>query len=426
MPAFALCDANAFYCSCERVFNPRLALTPLVVLSNNDGCIVARTSEVKALGIPMGQPWFQVRARAESHGVKALSSNYALYADMSQRFMAVLGQFSPDLEVYSIDEAFLLLDGLGNGDLAAYGRTIRARVLQWTGLPICVGIAPTKTLAKLANHVAKRHPDYAGVCDLRLIPARDLDRLLAALPATDVWGIGPRLGARLAAIGITTALSLREAPAKRLRAAFSVMLERTVLELNGVSCLDLEEVTPKRRQIVVSRSFGLAVTDKAGLREAVTTYATRAAEKLRRQASVAGRVMVFIHTNYFSATAPPYAASVTVPLADPSADTRRIVAAVLLGLDAGYRDGHRYVKAGVMLLDLRDREVQQGSLWPATPVMAARSARLMTVLDGVNRRMGRDAMIFAGAGVVKPWRMRQQRVSPRYTTRWSDLPVVSA
>jgi len=325
MPVFALVDCNNFYASCEKLFDPKLASKPVVVLSNNDGCVVARSAEVKALGIPMGVPWFKIQKEAKQYGIFAFSSNYALYADMSNRVVEVLGQFSPNLEVYSIDESFLDLSGF-NRDLVEYGQAIRQRIQQWLGLAVCVGIAPSKTLAKLANHCAKKGlAGSGGVCDFTTMTESHLTELFAGIDVGEVWGVGRKIEARLADIGITTVLQLREADPDLIRSKFSVVLERTVRELRGVSCLDLEEVAPDKQQIMCSRSFGQYVYDRDQLEEVVASYVARAAEKLRKQASLAGALMVFIRTNPFSPKEPQYQRSMTIPLPEATADTRVLV-----------------------------------------------------------------------------------------------------
>lgn len=428
MATFALVDVNAFYCSCERVFDARLVGKPVVVLSNNDGCVIARTSEAKALGIRMGVPWFEVREMAEAAGVVVYSSNYALYADMSARAMSVLAQFSPDVELYSIDECFLGLDGFGDLDLAAYGREIRSRVAQWTGLPVCVGIGSTKTLAKFANHTAKADCGRGGVVDVRVLATAELDALLEATKLDDVWGVGRRLAPKLEALGIRNARELRDAVPRWLRQQFSVVLERTVLELRGLACQPLEAVSPPRKEIVVSRSFGRPVTEKADLLEAVSTHATRAAEKLRRQHSIAAAVAVFAHTNLFRPEAPTYSAQRAVSLVDPSDDTRVLVAAACRGLESIYRAGFKYTKAGIMLLDLADRERRQAALWPQDPA-PERTQALMAAVDRINAKMGRNAITTAAAGAPRSkraWPMRREKLSPQYTTNWADVPIVRA
>ena len=422
MSLFALVDVNSFYCSCERVFNPRLQQVPVVVLSNNDGCVIARTAEAKAAGIAMGAPLFQIREVVRRYGVKVYSSNYALYGDMSRRAMSVIGQFSPRAEIYSIDECFLDLEGFHSIDLTDYGQRIRSQVLQWTGLPVCVGIGPTKTLAKLANHFAKKRSQFAGVCHLPALTDAEQAVLLEDTPVADVWGVGRKLTPKLQAMGIHTARDLQGASAARMRQHFGVVLERTVRELTGRVCFDLEEQPPPRQQIVVSRSFGERVTSLEALRSAVMNHAERAAEKLRRQDGVTQRIMVFIHTSPFNQNEPYYANSVTVPLRVPSNDSRVLVQAACNGLKQIYRTGYRYMKAGVMLLDLSPQAVAQGDLWATE----AAPSPLMATLDKINTRMGRQSVTFAGALSKAGWKMKQDNLSPRYTTNWADIPTVRA
>lgn len=425
MPIFALVDCNSFYASCERVFDPSLTDVPVIVLSNNDGCVIARTDEAKALGIKMGEPFFKIRHLIAKNGVHVCSSNYPLYADMSQRAVAVLSQFTPQIEVYSIDESFLSLDGFSHIDLTAYGHEIRSRVLKWTGLPVCVGIASTKTLAKLANKLAKKRSQFAGVCNLQAIAPAAVDDLLEQTALDQIWGIGHRLAPRLAEYGVHNARELRDAPEKRLREQFGVVMERMILELRGISCLELEEVTPPRKEIVVSRSFGQPITDKSEILEAVSTYAARASEKLREQHSVTRLLSVFAHTNLFNPREPYYSASTLVQLTRPTDDMRYLISGACRGLEKIFRPGFRYAKAGVMLLDLRDAGIVQESLWGDSSSM---SPALMSTVDAINRRMGRNAIGSAAAGVGsrKSWLMRRRHLSPAYTTRWCDIPIVHA
>ena len=349
----ALVDGNNFYVSCERVFDPKLEGRPIVVLSNNDGCAVARSAEVKALGVKMGAPWFKLRELARMHGILALSSNYALYADMSNRMMGVLGQFSPDQEIYSIDECFLGLDGFRHVDLAKYGQRMRQRVKQWTGLPVCVGIAETKTLAKLANHCAKKNlAGTDGVCDFGLLDESELSSVFSAIEVGEIWGVGRKLSEQLSNRGITTVDALKKADAKALRREFSVVMERTVTELNGTPCLSLEDAAPNKQQIISSRSFGHYVYDLEPLGEAVATYIARAAEKLRSQGSLAGMVHVYIRTNPHKPDTPQYQRGLTVPLTNASDDTLLLTRAALWGLRRIYLPGYAYQKAGVALLNL--------------------------------------------------------------------------
>lgn len=425
MPPFALVDCNNFYVSCERVFNPKLEGRPVVVLSNNDGCVVARSNEVKALGIPMGAPWFQIEKEARRHGILCFSSNYALYADMSARVMAVLGQFSPHMETYSIDECYLGLEGFGSHDLVAYGQEIRHRVLRWTGLPVSIGIAHTKTLAKLANHAAKKRAGFSGVCDFGQFSAHTLNALLEEIPVGEVWGVGRKTQLQLQQMDINTALALKQANPKRIRGQCSVMLERTVAELNGLPCIGLEETNPDKQQIVCSRSFGKQVTRLEDLSEAVSSYAIRAAEKLRFQESVAASIGIYILTNSFKPEQPQYQRSFVTPLTQPEDDSRILVQAALRGLNKIYREGYHYKKAGVVLMGLEPKHNRPQTLFD-NPATEARSARLMHLMDTINARMGQDTLTLAAAGTHQTWRMRRSRKSPDYTTRWEELPWVHA
>lgn len=421
----ALVDCNNFYVSCERVFNPKLEGRPVVVLSNNDGCVVARSNEVRALGIRMGAPWFQIEAEARRHGIRCLSSNYALYADMSARVMAVLSRFSPHQEIYSIDECYLGLSGFGSRNLVSYGQEIRHRVMQWTGLPVSIGIATTKTLAKLANHAAKRRSVFASVCDFGQFSPRDLDALLGEIAVAEVWGVGRKRQVQLRGMGINTALDLRQSNAKWIRRQCSIMLERTVAELNGSPCIDLEETNAPRQQIITSRSFGRPVTRLQDLSEAVSSYTIRAAEKLRFQNSVAASIGVYILTNPFKPEQPQHQKSLVVPLARPEDDTRILVQAALWGLNRIYREGYRYKKAGIVLMGLEPRQTRQQTLFD-DPASESRSARLMQLMDTINARMGPNTLTLAAAGTHRTWRTRRGRKSPDYTTRWEELPWVMA
>lgn len=418
----ALVDGNNFYASCERVFNPKLEGHPVVVLSNNDGCVVARSAEVKGLGIKMGTPWFQMREQARKHGIVALSSNYALYADLSNRMMAVLGQFSPDQEIYSIDECFLGLDGFSHLDFVEYGQTIRHRVKQWIGIPVCVGIAETKTLAKLANHCAKKSlAGSHGVCDFGRISDGELSRLFSSIPIGEIWGIGRRLSEQLNGRGIATVEALRTADAKTLRREFSVVLERTIAELNGTPCLTLEEAAPNKQQIISSRSFGNYVYAIEPLGEALASYMAIAAEKLRGQGSLAGMVHIHIRTNPHKLDSPQYHPSLTIPLSEATDDTLRLTQAALWCLKRIYRSGFAYQKAGVALLNLTDATTRQMSLFSNLKD----NTRLMQTMDHINGIWGRGTLRSAAEGIAKNWKMRRERMSPGYTTCWNQLLVVS-
>jgi len=419
----ALIDGNNFYVSCERVFNPMLEGRPVIVLSNNDGCAVARSNEAKALGVKMGAPWFQLKDLAKKHGIIALSSNYALYGDMSNRMMSVLARYSPDQEIYSIDECFLGLEGFANFDLVAHAQAMRRQVRQWVGIPVCVGIAETKTLAKLANHCAKK--GFAGadsVCDFGRLSDADKSVLFSTIEVGEIWGIGRQLSKQLIARGIDTVEALRTADAKVLRREFSVTMERIVAELNGESCVDLEDVAPAKQQIMSSRSFGKYLTDLDSLQEAVASYIAIAAAKLRHQGSVAGMVQVFIRTSPFRDNAPQYSKTLTIPLPTPSDDTLRLTQAALWGLRRIYRPGFEYQKAGIMLMDLVPAGIRQQDLFYA----ARNNDALMKVVDRINRAWGRGTIRSAAEGTAKTWSMKRERMSSRWTTRWDELPVVGS
>lgn len=418
--AIALIDGNNFYVSCERVFNPKLEGRPVVVLSNNDGCAVARSNEVKALGVKMGTPWFQMKELARKHGVIALSSNYALYADMSNRMMSILSQYSPDQEVYSIDECFLGFEGFSHYDLYAHAQAMRRQVRQWVGIPVCVGIAETKTLAKLANHSAKKSLAGAdGVCDFTRLSEAERSHLFSTLDVGEVWGIGPRLSKQLTERGIGTVEALRRADPKVIRREFSVVVERTVMELNAVPCISLEEVAPAKQQIISSRSFGNYVYDLEPLKEAVASYVAIAAEKLRDQGSVAGMIQVYLRTNPHKEDHPQYSKGLTIPLPDATDDTLRLTKVALWGLKRIYRTDFAYQKAGVVLMNLTDAANQQASLFGAH----RDNDRLMVVMDRINAIWGRGTLRSAATGVAKTWAMKRERMSPQYTTDWGQLPV---
>jgi DNA polymerase V len=423
-PMFALVDVNNFYVSCERVFQPRLENVPMVVLSNNDGCAVARSAEVKALGVKMGTPWFKMKALAREHGILALSSNYTLYGDMSNRATAVLRDFSPDIEVYSVDESFLRVEWVAHlyGGVTAMGQQIRQRVKQWTGLPVCVGCGPTKTLAKIANHLAKKNPEFDGVCDLHAIPRPERLQWMSQLEVGEVWGVGKRIAKRLNAMGVETVLDLRNSSIKEIRAQFGVVMERTCNELRGISCLELEDVAPAKQQIMSSRSFGSPVTTLAELREAVASYVTRAAEKLRAQGSVAAAVQVYIQTNRFKESDLQYSEGLLVPLPDPTDDTRLLASAATLGLDLIFKPGYQYKKAGIMLTLISDKAKRQQTLFD-DPLQRAQSAKLMAAMDAINAEFGRDTVRAGATGTEKRWVMRSENRSPKFTTRWDELPI---
>jgi DNA polymerase V len=420
-PVFALVDCNNFYASCERVFQPKLAGQPIVVLSNNDGCVVARSNEAKALGIAMGVPEFQIRPLLRAHRVQVFSSNYTLYGDLSQRVMETLEQFSPDLEIYSIDEAFLSLTGFERRNLTDYGRAIRKTVKQWTGLPVSVGIAETKTLAKIANRIAKRTPDTDGVFDLLACP--DRDALLGRVAVVDVWGIGPSYSRLLTQQGITTALQLRQADDHWIRTHMGVVGMRLVAELRGRSCLDLEVCPAPKQGITCSRTFGRSVCTLAEMEEAMSFYVTRAAEKLRREGLAATVLTVFVMTNAFTEE-PQYRNSVTCTLPVGTDTTSALIRAAVRGLRTIYRDGYRYKKAGVMVTALVPASQVQPDLFDQQD--RPKSKRLMAALDAVNDRWGAGTLQYASSGLTKTWQTQCHHRSPAYTTNWDELPVVNA
>ena len=421
---FALVDVNNFYVSCERVFQPKLEGLPMVVLSNNDGCAVARSAEVKALGIKTGTPWFQMEEIAKKHGIQAYSSNYTLYGDMSNRVVQVLRTFTPNLEVYSIDESFLRIETLlksysSPGDL---GQTIKEKIKVTTGLPVCVGMGESKTLAKLANYLAKKHSQFSGVCDISTMSKEELYQWMTETPVGEVWGIGRQIAKRLQAMKIQTVFDLLQASPQLMRQQFGVVMERLCYELRGVSCLQLEEIAPAKQQIVSSRSFGQLVTSLTALTESVATHTARGAEKLRGQHSVTGALTIFIQTNPFKQNEPQHHQSILVPLSDPTDNTLTLITAAIAGLKQIYQSGFRYKKAGVIFSLLADKPTVQQSLFYDIDVKG-KSAGLMKALDSINSRFGNAVIRSAATGTTQAWQMRSDKRSPNYTTRWDELPV---
>lgn len=432
---YALVDGNNFYVSCERVFRPSLCGRPVVVLSNNDGCAIARSNEAKALGIGMGAPWFKWRHLEEEAGVVVLSANFTLYGDMSDRLMSLAAGLGPAQEIYSIDECFVDLSGVP-GDLVRRSFNLRERIERWIGIPSCIGIGPTKTLAKLANHVAKdaeRKPGsyparLARVCHLGQLEPGQLSEILQATPVTDVWGVGRRIGAQLAEAGIHTAADLCKQDPATVRRRWNVVLERTVRELQGVPCIDLDSAPAPHQQIACTRSFGGVVRDLPPLLEAVSDFASRAAEKLRKQGSLAAKVLVFAHTSPHRA-GPQWSRSTVQPLRRPTADTTALIAAAQAGMKAIYEPGYNLVKAGVMLLDLQEQTTHQAELNLEPENESRDRSKLMAALDEVNARFGKGTLRSASAAATesnKVWTMKQDRRTPHYTTRWADIPVARA
>ena len=410
----ALVDCNNFYASCERLFAPGLRGRPVVVLSNNDGCVIARPNEAKALGIAMGAPWHLNKPLFAKHGVTVCSSNYTLYGDLSGRVMTVLRTFTPELEVYSIDEAFLNLDGFDDR-LESHARQLRATVLQWTGIPVSVGIAPTKTLAKAANRLAKKQQAGMWV----LMDETTQTAALAQLELTDLWGVAGRLALRLSQLGIDTPLKLRDADPSLLRHRLGVVVERSALKLQGVPCGHLVMTNPANKSIVCSRSFGQPVTTRQELAQAVSAYTERAAAKLRRQGLAARVLQVFVTTNPFKPQERQYRAAQTVLLPVASADTSVLLRAANRGLASIWREGYRFKKAGAVLLELVPAATVQGDLWTAPDSL--RSVALMAAVDRLNAAHGRATVQFGSSGVCPKWKLRSERRSPRYTTEWGEL-----
>ncbi|MES0225555.1 Y-family DNA polymerase [Citrobacter braakii] len=417
---FALVDVNSFYASCETAFRPDLKGRPVVVLSNNDGCVIARNAEAKTVGVKMGDPYFKQKDLFRRYGVVCFSSNYELYADMSSRVMFTLEALSPRCEIYSIDEAFCDLAGVRNCRvLEDFGRELKDAVYQNTGLAVGVGIAQTKTLAKLANHAAKKwQRQTGGVVDLSNLERQR--KLMAALPVDEVWGVGRRIGKKLEAMGIKTVLDLADTDIRFIRKHFNVVLERTVRELRGEPCLELKEFAPVKQEIVCSRSFGERITDYEDMRQAICSYAVRAAEKLRGEHQYCRFISAFVKTSPFAVREQYYGNSTSVKLITPTQDTRDIVNAAMRCLDTVWENGHRYQKAGVMLGDFFSQGIAQLDLFDDNSPRQ-KSTHLMEVLDHLNAKGGRGTLYFAGQGIQQQWKMKRDMLSPRYTTRLSDL-----
>jgi DNA polymerase V len=412
----ALIDCNNFYASCERVFQPKLRGRPVVVLSNNDGCAIARSNEAKALGIEMGAPWHLNADNWRKQSVEVRSSNYTLYGDMSARVMKTLSHFSPRQEIYSIDECFLGLEGFEDR-LESHAREMRATVYQWTGIPVSVGIAPSKTLAKIANRAAKKNPASGGVGVLMEQAAQDA--ALAKIELTDIWGVARRLSQRLIAMRIETPLKLRDADTRAIRQEFGVVVERIVKELRGEACIEMDEVPATKKSLVASRSFGRPVTTLQEMQEAVASHMSRAAEKMRSQRLATANIIVFVETNRFRPQDPQYSNSQTVNLPIATSDTGRLVAAAMKGLSAIWKPRFSYKKGGVMLLDLMPAANVQGSLFE-TPDDPSSKAR-MKALDSINRKFGKGTLVFGTAGLKREWDMRRGYMSKSYSTNWDEL-----
>jgi DNA polymerase V len=417
---FALVDCNSFFASCEKVFRPDLEGKPVAVLSNNDGCVVARSPEAKQL-VPMQATLFSIRHLVKQGKLHVFSSNPVLYKDMSRRVIETLQHFSPEVEQYSIDEAFLGLHGFSHQHMTEYGQQIRTTVKQWTGIPVSVGIAPTKTLAKLAAHKAKRDPALHGVLDLTTVS--DLDPILAAIDVGEVWGIGRNLKAKLNALGITHVLHLKRADETYMKTKFGILVLRTILELRGTACFPMEPVAAPKTMRIVSRSFGHLITDLSEIKEAVATYTTRCAEKLRNDGLVTAHFTVSMRTSYYRKEN-PFAAARSTDLVPPTNDTAALIKVAIQLAEAAFKPGHEYLKAKVIATELAPADAVQGNLF-TVPVNTEKQDRLMKAMDGLNRNLKPDVVKFGAMGLKPTWQMRSEYLSQRYTTHWEEIPRVA-
>jgi len=414
---FALIDCNNFYASCERLFRPDLRNVPVLILSNNDGCVIARSNEAKDLGIKMGEPYFQIKALAKQHKIHVFSSNYTLYGDLSQRVMSVIEAAWPDVEIYSIDEAFLDLRSMPAILHDDFCKDLQKKILKWTGIPTSIGIGPTKTLAKLANHVGKKR------LQIPVVNITKQRHWLAQVAIEDIWGVGRQWTKKLMEQGIHTAQDLADLNAPMIKKQFNVILMRTVMELQGIPCAGLEETKPKQ-SILSSKSFGEMQTHYCSLAQAISSHCARACEKARNQNLLAQRVSVFIRSNPFRHDLPQYSKSIEYRLVNPTADTRVITKVAKLCLKKLFKDGIHYKKVGVMLEDLIDNAHLQLDLFrQPTDNELAKKDQLMSLFDAINARFGSNTIKLAAEGYSKPWKMRSAMRSPCYTTRWSELAV---
>ena len=415
----ALVDVNNFYVSCERLFNPKLLNKPIVVLSNNDGCIISRSNEAKLLDIKMGAPLFKVKNLIQSSNIIVLSSNYPLYADISNRTMALLASFSPQQEVYSIDESFLDLSS--NQKLNVTGQKIKKKLWQYLGMPVCVGIAPTKTLAKLANYCAKKQPEWSGVCDLSELPIIRIDNIMSKINVSEVWGVGNKTADKLKSIGIHSVLDLKKSNAIYIKNLFSINLEKIIYELNKTICFPIDLKIPPKKQIISSRSFGRPIESYNLLVEAVTTFTSRAAYKSRQQSTLAEYVSVFISSSPFQKKY-CYQNNITLKLPYPTNDTNLILSIALEGAQSIYKANIKYVKCGIILSGLVDKHSSQDYLWPIENV---ERSRLTQVIDAINFKFDKQSIRLATQPINPIWKMKQSRKSQSFTTSWKELLVVN-
>ena len=418
---YGLLDCNNFYASCERVFNPSLNGKPVVVLSNNDGCVIARSSEAKALGIPMGEPAYKLKKLIESNQVHVFSSNYVLYGDMSHRVMNTVASFVPDMEIYSIDEAFLLLEGFENIDLKTLGEKIVRTVTRNTGIPVSMGIAPTKTLAKVANKFAKKYKNYKGVCIIDTDEKRE--KALKMTGIGDVWGIGRRYSKKLQYYSINTAWDFTQRTKSWVRHTMGIVGERTWMELRGTPCFEME-IPSAKKSICTSRSFGERLTEMAPISEAVANFAASCAEKLRHQHSLASVIMVFIHTNPFATNQPQYYNQTVIQLPVPTNDSTELINFALNGLKSIFKEGYRYKKAGVIVSEIVHERPLQGDLFDTRD--REKFNKVMRVMDNLNESFGRQKVKIAAQGFDRKWKLKNEKLSPCFTTKLDDVLVVKA
>lgn len=415
---YAIVDCNNFYASCERLFNPKLLNKPIVVLSNNDGCVIARSNEAKALGIKMGEPFFKIKLLIYKHQIKVFSSNYALYGDLSSRVMMVIKDSWPETQIYSIDEAFLCLDKLSFEKVNDFCLQLQKKVFKYTGIPVSIGLGATKTLAKLANKIAKEQ------LKLPVFYLSKASHWLNKMPVNDIWGVGRQWSKKLNKLGILTAKDLQELEPIFIKQKFSVVLERTALELQGVNCIDIEEGKLKK-SIISSKSFGSMQSEQSAIMEALSSYCSRAAVKLRSQNSKVGYIRVFVYSNRFRKDLAQYSNSIGFKLIDPTDDTCKIVQCARYCLKKIFKEGYQYKKVGVVLDDLTNKNFQQLDMFTDEESnLTANSSILMDVLDLINLRYGQNTLRLASDGHSKNWIMRKDYSSPCYTTRWQDLPLI--
>jgi len=420
LQSIALIDCNSFYASCERIFDPKLLGKPIVVLSNNDGCIITRSEEAKALGIRMGEPYFKAKKIIEKNNVKVFSSNYSLYGDISQRVMEILLGFSPEVEIYSIDEAFLSFKGFKNHELLTYCKHIRQTIKKWVGIPVSIGVGSTKTLSKIANHLAKKQADYEGVCILK--SDEKIDEALNRIEIGDVWGIGRRLSKFLRNYKVHTAKQFALLDRRWIRKNMGVVGEKIQLELCGVSCLDLELLPSPKKSCCVSRSFSRPIEKIEELQESIANYGSRVAEKIREEGLIAQSMSIFVLTNHFNKKEKQYSSSIKLQFDYPTSDSKLIVKRAVEGIKRIYKEGYRYKKAGIILYELHSSSSVRGLLDYDKP----RTDSLMRSLDEINYRYGSATLRLAAEGIRRSWHMRREKVSPCYTTSFDQLMIVKS